>query len=214
MRVLASCDSIYFLEHHKAYYTSAKAVGYTPYIHVINPTPEVMSIIKTLSNITVELNSIKNVVYYACNRFYMAKDYLQYEGILVTDIDCIFNKYMEAPEEDIGLFFRNRKEIHAKLAVGIVWMNSTPGGRKFAYDAANLVQQEKQVWFADQIGVYKAYDLNRNSLTCFTFEEQHMDWTFKPTSYMWTGKGSRKFRDRIYVNKKKQYENSNSYSLR
>jgi len=37
VRVLASCDSKYFREHHKAFYASALSCGYTPLIDIINP---------------------------------------------------------------------------------------------------------------------------------------------------------------------------------
>jgi hypothetical protein len=52
MNVLASCDSNYFIEHHKAFYSSARSVGYTPYIVVINPTDSVREIASTLENVS------------------------------------------------------------------------------------------------------------------------------------------------------------------
>jgi len=206
MKVFASCDSIYFEQHAKAFCNSAKLVGLTPHIHIINPTESILDKIKNTNNISYEISDEKNTVYYACNRFYVSPNYIEGEGLLVCDIDCYFNKPFEPPIEDVGLFFREEIRIHAKLAVGIVWYRNNYNGNLFANAAAELVRQEKQVWFADQIGVYKTYEKFKGDMSFFRFTQKYMDWEFTESSIIWTGKGPRKNKNRKYLQRKKYYE--------
>lgn len=208
MRVLASCDSKYFREHHKAFYASALSCGYTPLIDIINPDQDLYDKYKDSENIRFTLSEKNNATFYASNRFFIAREVLEEyeEGILVTDIDCFFNKKLKTPEQDIGLFFRNDSRIHAKLAVGIVWYGYTEKSLDFASLTADFIRKEPERWFADQIGVYKAYEAMQKDLSVFKFTNVHMDWEFTKDSYMWTGKGPRKYKNSTYLNRKRELE--------
>jgi hypothetical protein len=210
VRVLASCDSSYFKEHAKAFAISAKLAGYDPIIVLVNPDESCEELIKELNFCTIskKYSNKTSPTFYACSRFLYAPDWISPDGILITDIDCYFNNLLPTPEEDIGLFFRDDPRLHAKLAVGIVWYNNNERAKKFADIARSCIEQEPEKWFADQIGMYKAYDIMKDNISVFKFTLDHMDWTFRPQSYMWTGKGPRKYKDPNYLTKKEWYENS------
>ena len=206
MKVLASCDSKYFLDHHKAFYNSALKNEYEPYIHVINPTEEVKTISKNLINISFETVENPTKVYFSCNRFLVLHNFIKPIGVLVTDIDCYFNKPMPLIEQDVGIFLREYENYPGmKVAAGILWIKDTEKGLLFADTFINNLKNEKQQWYADQYALYKTYNELKDTLSFFYFDNNFMDWEFKDDSYMWTGKGDRKYKNTIYLNKKNEY---------
>lgn len=208
MKVLASCDSIYFIEHYKAFYFSAKNVGYTPNIVVINPTEEVRRIGDTLDNISYITHRSPDKVYYSINRFMIAHSFIKDEGILITDIDCFFNKKLPEIKEDVGLFLREYEKFPGmKVAAGIVWINNTSNGLLFAEKLKNQINEKPKNWFVDQYALYEVYLNLKDSLSVFPFDKKHMDWEFTNTSYMWTGKGDRKYKNKEYLQRKREIEN-------
>lgn len=208
MNVLASCDSIYFMEHYKAFYFSAKNVGYTPNIVVINPTEEVRRIGDSLDNISYIIDKNPGKVNYSINRFMIADSFIQDDGILITDIDCFFNKKLPEIKEDIGLFLREYEKFPGmKVAAGIVWINNTSNGILFAKKLKSQINKKPKNWFVDQYALYEVYLNLKDSLSVFTFHKQHMDWEFTDMSYMWTGKGDRKYKNKEYLRRKREIEN-------
>lgn len=208
MNVLACCDSKYFLEHHKAFYLSAKKVSYTPHIVVVNPTREVKNISNNLENIHYIFQENPDIVQYSINRFIIADTYIGSEGVLITDIDCFFNKKLPEIKEDVGVFLREYEKFPGmKVAAGIVWLNSTEKGKLFAQELKNKINQKPKEWYVDQYALYETYLELKNSISVFTFSQEHMDWEFTNTSYMWTGKGDRKHKNVSYLKRKRNLEN-------
>lgn len=208
MNVLASCDSIYFLEHYKAFYSSCVSVGYIPHIVIINPTEEVKSISKNLKNISYMTYDSPSKTLYAINRFIIAEEFIGDEGVLITDIDCFFNKKLPEIKEDIGLFLREYENFEGmKVAAGIVWFGPTISGKKFAKLLKEKIMKKPWKWYVDQISLYETYKEVKQNTSVFTFNSKYMDWEFTEDSYMWTGKGPRKYKNLTYLNRKRELEN-------
>ena len=201
MIVLASCDISYFRDHYESFYFSAKSCGYEPHINIINPDDEILN--SNIENVTYSYGP-NSKVFYSINRFLIAENYIK-NGVLVTDIDCIFNEKMQEPKEDIGLFLRKNNPNHMKVAAGIVWLNNTKNAKIFIDKVKNYLYNSKQVWFVDQLALYRAYLDTKSNLSCFEFSQMHMDWEFIDSSLMWTGKGNRKFNNLLYKEKKEEY---------
>ena len=189
MKVLASCDPIYYKEHSTAFINSCLDVGMQPVIRLA-------------------YNSTKE--FYACNRFLVAEEYLEPAGVLITDVDCYFNKALPDIEEDVGIFLREYEKFPGmKVAAGILWLNNTEKARLFITRVREIITSQPLVWYADQLALYKAYNEYKNNTSFFIFDNTHMDWEFNDDSYMWTGKGNRKFHNTTYLKKKRHYESIN-----
>lgn len=208
MNVLASCDSKYFIEHHKAFYRSAKSVGHTPFIVVINPTDQVREIASTLDNVSFMQYKEVSKVLYSVNRFIIAESFIGREqGVLVTDIDCFFNKKLPPIKEDIGLFLREKESFGGmKVAAGVVWFGPTEKGVNFCNTVKDKIMSKPWEWYVDQYALYETYLEHKNNLSIFKFNMLHMDWEFTKNSYMWTGKGPRKYKNSTYLNRKRALE--------
>jgi hypothetical protein len=206
VKVLASCDSTYFLEHHKAFYCSAVEAGLEPIINVINPTEEVKFLGDQLTGIDYSYYKNPSKPFLASNRFIIAEEYLK-EGLLITDIDCFFNKKIPKISEDIGLFLReNNKFKGMKVAAGILWLSGNLKSRQFISAVRNKLLKRNMEWYVDQVAIYDTYLECRNNISVFKFTNTHMDWEFTENSYMWTGKGNRKYKNQTYLNRKRALE--------
>ena len=62
-------------------------------------------------------------------------------------------------------------------------------------------------WFVDQVALYEQYiEEGWDKRSDFIdFGANVMDWQFLPDSYIWTGKGDRKYNNTTYVNKKVEF---------
>lgn len=205
MIVFASCDSKYLLEHGRAFIVSAYKVGFWAYINIINPTKEAFKLLDSLPcTYSIEYTINPTKTYYACSRFH---SFPVVEELLICDIDCFFNKPFDPPKEDVGLFLRENENEMMKVATGIVWYRDTDKGIEFSNEASINISKEPQEWFADQRGMYKTYLQFKDKIDFFRFDNKYMDWEFTKDSYMWTGKGPRKYRNKLYLEKKREYEN-------
>lgn len=214
MKVLASCDSIYFLEHHEAFYYSALEQGLTPFINVVNPTKEVQNLVEKLENVDYSFyKGTPSRASLACNRFFIAEDYIE-GGILITDIDCYFNKEMPHISEDIGLFLREEQAFTGmRVAAGILWLKGNTASRVFINAVTNNIRNLDRNWFVDQKAIYETYCKLKDDLSIFKFTNVHMDWEFTSESCIWTGKGSRKYKNKTYLERKREIENGNNKDI-
>lgn len=209
MKVLASCDSSYFLEHYKAFYFSAIEAGMTPIINIVNPTKEVRLLAQELSNIDYTYYDNPAKALLASNRFIIAKNYLDENGLLITDIDCFFNRKLPKIKKDIGLFLREQNSFEGmKVAAGIMWLSGNLKSKQFISSVKKKILESRMEWYVDQKAIYDVYLQYENKLSVFVFNNTHMDWEFTEQSYMWTGKGNRKYNNKIYLNRKRQHESS------
>ena len=66
--------------------------------------------------------------------------------------------------------------------------------------------QTAKTWYADQIALYSSYQELKDKVSCFKFNISHMDWEFSESSYIWTGKGNRKYKNKKYLKRKEELE--------
>ena len=140
--VFAACDSRYFMEHAPAFVYSADAAGSDIHLHVVNPSPEVLSLAGILNatterRLTYSFNDLppgltpeEARTYYACLRFLVLPSLLPKAGkVLVLDIDCLVMQALSLPDKPCGFFPRTAvgSDAHwlreaSKVAAGVVYM--------------------------------------------------------------------------------------------
>jgi hypothetical protein len=190
MKVLASCDPIYYRDHATAFLSSCRKVDMTGIVKVRNQgTKEDFS----------------------RNRFIIAEEFIEPEGVFITDIDCYFNKKLPVINEDVGIFLREYEKFPGmKVAAGLLWLNNTENAKKFIRKVKEELLTSKLGWYADQYALYNSYNEFKDEISFFIFDKHHMDWEFNDHTYMWTGKGSRKNNNKTYLDRKKYYESINT----
>lgn len=220
--VFASCDTKYFNQFAQSLLGSTHFIAEVPlHIHVMNPTDSVLNTCETWSekfNFTYSLqDTIEDRTYYSINRFLVTPEIFKscsgVSGILVVDVDCIFNKKFDFPEEDIGLFLREplpgtfgwEKE-GTHVAAGVVWCKSK--SKRFLKNVSeNIINHGNLTWFLDQVMLWRTFnDTSKKTFDTFRkFDSAFMDWEFSEDSIMWTGKGDRKYNNTKYIERQNKY---------
>lgn len=202
VKVFAACDSKYFNEHGRAYIASAKSVGYDPTVLILNPTEDLIG----LPNTEVRYSTRNDKTYYACSRFLWGCQFLPEEGMFITDIDCFFLKKVPPVLESIGLFLREYERFQRmKVAAGLVWLSGDKRSQEFLEAVSKNILKRDQYWYTDQLALYEEYKNVDYPVHCF--RKRHMDWDFNEDSFMWTGKGNRKYKNLQYLARKQEIEN-------
>ena len=226
--VFAACDSAYFIEHAPAFVYSADDAMHDVHIHVINPTPEVLSLAGVLTattkmaRLTLTYNDVdmfqepfngnndKMRTFYACFRFIVAPEILQSAGkMLILDIDSIIMNKIEFPKKALGYFPREPlagtqgwEQEGTRVAAGAVYYDiSLMPAVKLVAD--HMVHMPLK-WFADQIVLSRIFG-DMDDKLFHHFDSQFMDWEFIEGTTIWTGKGPRKYDNPTYVKQKDSY---------
>ena len=221
--VYGACDSLYWNDHVPPLLASCNKVGNDLHIHVVNPVEHVfedysnlkrqVGVNFTMSYESTDLNLVDTRTYYACSRFMVADKILsKVNSMLVTDVDALVMKKLEFPEAKLGLFLRDSlpgtvgwEQQGTKVAAGIVYL--TQDSYNFISGVNKKIKSYGLRWFVDQVALYEQYiEEGWDKRSDFIdFGADVMDWQFLPDSYIWTGKGERKYNNTTYVNKKIEF---------
>ena len=232
---MASADPAYIAAHGKAWMVSATLAGMNVHLNMVGGSyddwirmNQLRSFVwqKHASTITLSqtigiqaANVEETRTFYACSRFLLAAEFVDdafpwtrhRPSLLLTDIDCVFEKYVDEPS-CLGLFLRESlpgtsgwEADGTKIAAGLVYV---PGvDRVFLHSVAHYIRSQERRWFLDQVALSTVglkLGLIPNHVHRFT--QQDMDWEFLPGTKIWTGKGDRKHTNAIYLARKKHYE--------
>ena len=222
--LFAACDSLYWNDHVPPLVASADAVGNDIHIHVVNPTQhvsddyvklkkQVKNINFTMSFESTDLSLVDTRTYYSVARFLIADQVLQkVNSMIITDVDALVMKKLEFPDKKLGLYLRDSlpgtigwELMGTKVAAGIVYL--TQDSYSFIKGVNDRIKKYGLRWFVDQVCLWEQYlsDGWDKREDFINFGADVMDWQFTPDSYLWTGKGERKYKDPTYVNKKIEF---------
>lgn len=216
--IMASCDSKYFENFAVPLIYSASEHDNNIHIHIINPTEQNISTaetlikkVKTKFTYTVENSENNSREYYSCNRFLIAPSFLTTANkLLIIDTDCLLMDKIEFPSADLGLFLRDPlpgtvgwEYEGTHVAAGTVMY--TKNSIQFAEEVASFIKANKMIWFLDQVALWKTYCQYKENYSLYKFTEKEMDWNFKEGTKIWTGKGSRKYDNKVYCDMQQKY---------
>lgn len=220
----AACDANYFKKFAPAFVSSiGKHTSTNIHIHVINPDEEVFALAcylnsrvsqhvtytfqdSDLSKYTTE----QQRALYASLRFLVAPFLLSYvDSLMILDIDCMVMKNFDFPTHPVGYFPREPlpgtvgwEQEGTKCAAGMVFLDKT--AVLIANGIAETLDGLELKWFNDQIALNHVMSQVPEEFVK-KFDGNMMDWEFKEGTAIWTGKGPRKYENKTYVAKQKEY---------
>ena len=222
--VFAACDSVYFIKYATPLVYSAFDIGKNIHIHVCNPSTEVFALAcvlagSTENTVTFTFNEVEfpanfstqmRETYYACLRFLLLPELLiTAEGVLTIDIDSLFNSEFRYPDESLGYFPRDSisssdKYIQkaSRVAAGVLWV--TRQELQFAKSLREKITKTPLNWFADQIAIYECISTVQK-MGIKNFNSTFLDWNFRDSSVIWTGKGKSKDSNPVFLNRTQVY---------
>lgn len=224
--VFAACDAEYYKKHAPAFISSCQSIGKDVHVHVHNHDQECIELHKKLYDAVdgikysmstgqtdiSKLNAEQTRTFYACIRFHVAPMILEKCGkMLITDIDCVFMKDFEYPEQSIGYYPRTPLEhttgwenAGTRVAAGVVYFSKE--ALQVAKDVSAVINKLPLQWFNDQIALSEVIGEIDNKKV-YHFGPDFMDWEFGDDATIWTGKGHRKFSNESYRQVKQEFAN-------
>jgi len=223
--IFGACDSQYFIDFGLSFVYSSLSSHNCTHIHIVNPTSEVGSLLDnikkqhnlfTFSSHNIDFSSMNDEQirgYYISMRFFIIPHLFEIDKnikLLVLDIDSIVKKTIKMPKESLGIFLREHNaNIEFKIAAGILYVTYERISfiNKVISNISNYQKNNQLRWYVDQRALYLAYKEleNKNDIYCFT--QEYCSWQWHKNAYVWTGKGERKFRDKIFLESKKYFDN-------
>lgn len=224
-----ACDEKYFYAHGPAYMQSCIETGTKFEIVVVDASSskaeDMRSYVESerFGRVCV-IERAENAppmdrVGYACARFKYAaqrmRDSEETTSLLITDIDCLFIQPVQQPSRPIGLFTRESlpgtvgwEREGTTVAAGLVYVQDSPVGHRFINEVARQIETLPQQWFVDQVALNRAAtSLRVEELGhLHKFTQLDMDWEFRSDSFIWTGKGDRKYNNLTYTRMKHDLE--------
>lgn len=140
--------------------------------------------------------------YFACARFIRLKNFVKSrQKFLAIDVDAIVRQnFVLLEEKDFYIYYISGKKARY-LAGGMFYTGRNfDFFQKYSETLETFIQEDKIHWGLDQ-------DVLDNLVPNYNWGQlpyEFIDWEMKPSSYIWTAKGTRKDLD-IFLNEKKKY---------
>ena len=224
--LFAAADIRYFRTFAPALALSAAKSDTPLHLHVVNPETDedlhLMSRIVGLSEsgkITVSYDfapqptsGLPRRVSFACLRHHKLPELLanpSTRGIFTIDIDSVVNRKLDFRcfDRPLGLYVRdpfehgaaNLLEMKRVRCLGCFWVDR----RAIEYAravSAYINERMPGYWYLDQEALFECYLQRHDELPLLDLSTgPYIDWEFEQHTYIWTGKGKRKYLDATYV---------------
>jgi len=142
--------------------------------------------------------------YYACARFVRLAQLFDTTPALCVDIDAVVRKHIPVPGNNCDFYIHRITGRRARFLAGGLYLNPTVATQQFLQEYAtqltHYIEQDYLYWGLDQ-------DLLDPIVPKYNHGQlpiEYIDWDMRPSSYIWTAKGTRKELE-IFVNEKKKY---------
>jgi hypothetical protein len=133
------------------------------------------------------------------------------EFVLFMDADCIVRKSLSHfPEmlahSDILIHQRPGMPDYMRVCAAIIAVKRTAASlRFFEKFIARINQIGNRLFFADQLAFHQLASGPEPGITVSHLPSEYIDWEFQPGSFIWTGKGQRKFTNSTYLREEQLY---------
>ncbi len=213
--IIISCDDKYFQVHGPSFIYSAAKNGLNIHVNVINPSNNSYSkFVLMRSDIKTKLSFSRIIckidesqpwdkirAFYASSRFMVVSELMRsgLKSCFISDVDSVIMNPLPIPNGDIGLYIRPYEPEERRIAAGLVWISGEVG-RKFMDNVSSILQNNEMFWFIDQLALSKVSNMPEYSSSIVPLDGKYMDWDFDSSeTYIWTGKGDRKYNNLTYV---------------
>lgn len=192
------CDQAYFDTHAQAFRRSAESHGNNVWINLVRPNDH--------ADWVKQLPPHDRKTFYVMLRFLLLPEVLRHcRGVLVMDIDSIFNEKIEFPDEyDMGIFFRPWARLPAlKVLCSATYF--TPRAIPFLERIRDRLIASSGEWGCDQAAIWQQTVEDEGKYRILHLDQSFISFGKYDGAPIWTAKGPRKF-DPSYLKRKQTYE--------
>lgn len=126
-----------------------------------------------------------------------------FKNILFLDADSIVRKSLYeakvSESSDIEILFRDSEDVRMKVACGVILIKNNIRSKRFIELWEKKNSSGKYTWFYDQITFFETFMEMRKEVNVENIDSNLIDWEFKKSSIIWSGKGNRKSRNLLYI---------------
>lgn len=133
--------------------------------------------------------------------------YLDADSIVRRSISSLFRLV-----ENNDILILQQKKVkpvlgeHLVFAAGVILFKNSQKTRIFVEAWKSALEPHLNEWFADQI--YFARTASSSVARIGDLPFSFIDWSFKPLSHIWVGKGSKKYENKLYALEELRYKNN------
>jgi len=180
-------------------------------INIKNKQKISLNLVKIYNNISVEFydqnftKTYEKKAFCANHRAEFISKLLndRFQNIIYVDVDSLVRKKVSADlffnnKFDIKIHFREGNDKRMKVAAGVIAVRKSDKTQNFFNEWRALLEKSKYEWFADQVTFYKLFLKYEKILSFDHLPANLIDWNFNSESYIWAGKGNRKYKDKRY----------------
>lgn len=231
--IFCVADNSYFWDHALILLGSLgrHSPGAKCHVHVINPDPAVAQAVEMIGSSLPDLTlsySYEHADLEGCSAAYVRTYYASVRFVRLAelvakspasyvclDADCIVRGDVAAAVssldiEDVAIRMRFDERPHMTVAAGALILRPTAAAAKFINRVSSLIaptlEAREAVWFLDQVVLSHVQREHGDADVSFRqLDMTHIDWFFRESSLVWTGKGPRKSEDRRYTDEVSRY---------
>ncbi len=197
--IFTVCDLAYFHAHALTFRRSAEAHKNLCRIDLIRPGDH--------AGWANKLPPHDRRTFYVMLRFLMLPEILRHcAGVLVMDIDSIFNAKIEFQDEyDMGIFFRPEEHLPTmKVLCGATYF--TPRAIPFLERVRDRLMTSSGEWGCDQAAIWRQTIEDEGKYNILNLDQNFINFeTFEQSASIWTAMGFKKY-DPTYLARQKIYE--------
>lgn len=193
------CDAAYFHTHAEAFRRSAEAHKNLVRIDLIRPNDH--------AEWAKKLPPHDRRTFYVMLRFLLLPEILRHaQGVLVMDIDSIFNAKIEFPDEyDMGIFFRpNAIDPAQKVLCSATYF--TPRAIPFLERIRDRLMASSGEWGCDQFAIWQQTIEDEGKYNVLHLDQDFISFDKFDNAPIWTAKGPVRKCDPAYLARKQTYE--------
>jgi hypothetical protein len=142
--------------------------------------------------------------YYACARFIRLSEIYLGQRLLAVDIDAIVRHGLPDLSADRDFYIHHIDGKKSRYLAGGIWLNGTNSCKSFLTEYAvklrGYFERDHVYWGLDQ----DLLDLVVPSYNHGQLPIEYIDWNMRPTSHIWTAKGTRKSLS-VFINEQQKY---------
>jgi len=197
--IYAICDQAYFHTHAEAFRRSGESHGNIIFIELIRPNDHVEWVER--------LPPHDRKTFYVMLRFLLLPKLLKHcQGILVCDIDSVFNAKIEFPDEyDMGIFFRPwLGEPSLKVLCSATYF--TPRAIPFLERVRDRLLASSGEWGCDQAAIWQQTVEDEGKYNILQLDQDFISFDRFADAPIWTAKGPTRKCDPTYLARKQAYE--------
>ena len=131
--------------------------------------------------------------------------------VLFLDADSIVRRELSSLVEmisrsDIVIHKREQAAEFMRVAAGVIGIRRTTASIRFFEQLIQRIDElGNRTFFSDQLAFHRVAAELKDAISISHLPIEYIDWEFRNNSYIWTGKGQRKYLNETYLEEEKLY---------